>query len=593
MPTDQAMLTEAIAAARAGDKARAKDLLTRLLRIDKDYPEHWLWMSAVVETRQEQIYCLENLLRVDPGNPVARRGLILMGALTVDPKQVSPHTPRRKNPWEVTVLERPRGFRALLSNPALRLPLVLLAGLLSIAMIAAGVVGVRQMLPPTPTPDFGATAAAVGQVITLTPSPTVSPTATPKVQLPTPTPARPTPLALLLEATYTPTPLYVNTPHPETEAFRLGMNAQLRGDWPAVINFMQQAIEISPDAADAYYYLGNAYLAMDDPALALEAFQNALLVDSQFGPAHLGWALARLALNPAAEVDEDFERAIALSADFGPAYLERARHRIANAQYEAAARDLDFAETLLPDSPLVPYLRAVIAFDQGEPEAALPLAEAAHEGDFTHLPTYRLLGEIHLALGDPAAAIQWLQTYLLYQPGEFDAMLLLADAHAESGSLQEAIGMYDQLLRLHRTDPDLYLGRGLVFLELGDATAALDDLNQANRLRRNDFEIMLSLGRALIAAGDPGDAYIQLLETFALAETEEELALAYFYRGWSLALIVENGDESSRPAAVRDLEAAVARADVLPPDLMEIAQTLLAALSGDAGNTPAPPDSAL
>ena len=56
--SDDRMLDEAIAAAREGDRTRARDLLTRLLRTDQSNPEYWLWMSSIVDSPKEKIYCL-------------------------------------------------------------------------------------------------------------------------------------------------------------------------------------------------------------------------------------------------------------------------------------------------------------------------------------------------------------------------------------------------------------------------------------------------------------------------------------------------------------------------------------------------------
>ncbi|NJN44252.1 MAG: hypothetical protein HC806_05710 [Anaerolineae bacterium] len=94
----ETMFQEAVKAAREGDKVRARDLLTRLLRVTKNNPEYWLWMSGVVETRQEQLFCLQNLLQLDPKNEIARRGMIMMGetpAENVVP--VPPHRPKNGN----------------------------------------------------------------------------------------------------------------------------------------------------------------------------------------------------------------------------------------------------------------------------------------------------------------------------------------------------------------------------------------------------------------------------------------------------------------------------------------------------------------
>ena len=42
-----------------GDKAAAKILLARLLKMNPKNVKYWLWMSAAVETREEQVYCLQ------------------------------------------------------------------------------------------------------------------------------------------------------------------------------------------------------------------------------------------------------------------------------------------------------------------------------------------------------------------------------------------------------------------------------------------------------------------------------------------------------------------------------------------------------
>lgn len=587
MPTDQAMLDEAISAARAGDKIRARDLLTRLLRIDKDYPEHWLWMSAVVETRQEQIYCLQNLLRVDPESVVARRGLIMMGALEAKPKDVNPVPPHRRQAWSTAELEleRPRGLKALMANSFLKAAVYLTAGILAIALIAAGVVGLAGRLPAPPTPNFAQTAAAVGSVITLTPTLTPTATETPEFPTETPTPNAATPLAFYLDATYTPTPLFVDTPHPETQAFRLGLTARLRGDWDAVIDYMGQALEIAPAAADVYYYLGDAYLQLDDPGPALDAFEQALLIDPSFGAAHLGKALAQLALNPAEDVTGDFQAAVEFAPDFDLVYLERARYYVSAGNYTAAAADLDQAAALNPESPLIPYLRAIIFQAQGDFDAALEFASRAHAGDFTHLPTYLLIGEIHLSMDDPISARTWLETYVRYRENDPAGLNPLARSYSGTGEYGKALEIYDSLIQNGLADAGTYYGRGLAHLELGQPQAALSDLNQATRLRRNDFDINLALGRALLDLDDPGDAYVQFDNTFALAETDRQLAFIHFYRGLALNVIVENGDASSAPAAVRDLKAALILSEHLPPGLVAAAETMLAELNG---GTPAP-----
>ena len=61
----------------------------------------------------------------------------------------------------------------------------------------------------------------------------------------------PTPLAFFLDSTYTPTPIYVDTPHPLTEDYRSAMNAYRKGNWDGVIQFMEGLLGADPEAVDA------------------------------------------------------------------------------------------------------------------------------------------------------------------------------------------------------------------------------------------------------------------------------------------------------------------------------------------------------
>ena len=100
---EDVMLQEAVQAIRQGQRARARDLLTRLLRANQRNAEYWLWMSSVVKTPKEQVYCLQSVLRLDPDNQAARRGMVTLGALPPDVSLAPVPPPRRQ--WVVEVQE--------------------------------------------------------------------------------------------------------------------------------------------------------------------------------------------------------------------------------------------------------------------------------------------------------------------------------------------------------------------------------------------------------------------------------------------------------------------------------------------------------
>lgn len=74
-----AMVREGISAVRAGKKEDARILLMRAVDIDQFNEQAWLWLSAVVESEDEQRICLENVVQINPSNDRAREGLKMLG----------------------------------------------------------------------------------------------------------------------------------------------------------------------------------------------------------------------------------------------------------------------------------------------------------------------------------------------------------------------------------------------------------------------------------------------------------------------------------------------------------------------------------
>ena len=72
---EQALLKQGIAAAKEGRNAEAWRLLDQALRQNQRNELAWLWLSRVVDSQEQQIKCLENVLAINPHNTVARETL--------------------------------------------------------------------------------------------------------------------------------------------------------------------------------------------------------------------------------------------------------------------------------------------------------------------------------------------------------------------------------------------------------------------------------------------------------------------------------------------------------------------------------------
>lgn len=83
-------LREGIAAIKGGDKETGRHLLEQIVEANPLHEQAWLWLSAAVDSREERIICLENVLTINPDSELARSGLEKLGAQRDKPSLAPP-----------------------------------------------------------------------------------------------------------------------------------------------------------------------------------------------------------------------------------------------------------------------------------------------------------------------------------------------------------------------------------------------------------------------------------------------------------------------------------------------------------------------
>ena len=102
-----AMVRAGIDAYRSGNKIEARALLEKAIELDDYNEQAWLWLSAVVETPEEQQTCLENVLVINPDSTRARQGLKMLG---VDPDAGGGSEGLGQSPFTDTNFDASSGF---------------------------------------------------------------------------------------------------------------------------------------------------------------------------------------------------------------------------------------------------------------------------------------------------------------------------------------------------------------------------------------------------------------------------------------------------------------------------------------------------
>ncbi len=596
----ESMFKEAVQAVRAGQRRRARDLLTRLLKTDGDNVDYWVWLSAAVETEKEQIYCLQKALALDPNSIHARRGLVMLGAMapeqanlpaapTLD--ELAPNFPARqaathmRQAWAST---RVRSL-AVVAVSVLALGALIVwvgTGLLP-RLFPAAAVSVVTVTPaptatatPSETPSPTASSSAPGLVPTCPPPATVSPALSLAEQLCLPdigpTSAVPTE--------------QVSPPEEAYQAMRAGY---LDRNWDRVLQNAEQAIELYPESAYPYFYLAEAQRNSGNTRSLTEADRNyslALERNRGFAPAYVGRALTRLALpSGRRRAFDDLQQAIESTPPYLPAYTTRADLYLSLGETAQAISDLEAARVLAPREPSVLAMLSLAYSLAGQTQNARTTADEALALNPASVIALFARGRSQIEAQDYDGARESLRLALPYllDPGAFatyfpatvaqglgdglqaEAVLTMGIAQARLGETESASLLFDQALTLRSGLPAALVERGELRLQAEVFDLAREDFNTAiGALDRNVVENPLLIrayignGQALLASNLPQGAVSNFqaalrgapdnvtaligLGESALASKDYRTALDAFNRALPLAV-----DEDAQAAVLR------------------------------------------
>jgi len=91
-PSLEEMLARGIAAVKAGQRQEAQEWLVNLLQIDRYNEQAWLWLSGAAEDDQDRLDCLQEVLKINPTNQFALRGLAALRAKGIGPPTMPSET---------------------------------------------------------------------------------------------------------------------------------------------------------------------------------------------------------------------------------------------------------------------------------------------------------------------------------------------------------------------------------------------------------------------------------------------------------------------------------------------------------------------
>ena len=266
-------------------------------------------------------------------------------------------------------------------------------------------------------------------------------------------------------------------------------------DTSAAIKYLREAERVyitlnktTPELLHAiYYYLGDAYLSLNQPEEAQNAFENSLQIRNN---AIVHWGLGKIALATEPETAiKHLQDALKLNPNARNTHysLMMAYSKIGN------NRQAQLHKT---------------AFEQGSTELSIPDKLMQAVGDLRDSPAaLRARGDTALFLyGDYPTAIKLYSNALKHSPNDPSLHLNLGLAKFRMGLVQAASAHFNDTLAIDPAHSRAITGLGLIALSKDDMPGALSHLQRAVEIEPNSREIRQTYVNTLLQNNDPAAA---------------------------------------------------------------------------------------
>jgi tetratricopeptide (TPR) repeat protein len=144
-----------------------------------------------------------------------------------------------------------------------------------------------------------------------------------------------------------------------------------KGDYQGAIQALNQALQINPNYAEAYFSRGNARNELGDKQGAIADFDQALRINPNLAEAYYNRGLARYGLEDKKGAIADFDQALRINPNLAEAYNNRGIVRKELGDKQGAIADYDQALRINPNLALAYRNRGNVRNELGDKQGAL------------------------------------------------------------------------------------------------------------------------------------------------------------------------------------------------------------------------------
>jgi cellulose synthase operon protein C len=340
-----------------------------------------------------------------------------------------------------------------------------------------------------------------------------------------------------------------------------------------------RAVALAPNLPEVQYQKGAMLHVQGDLRGALQAYDTTL----QREPAHVEARVARAGLYLDLGQQADAAKDIAEIQRLAPreprgAYLRALLAEKDNKPADARAALRDVVDLIDPVPidfiryrPQVLMLNGMAHFALNQPEKAKPYLEIFQRSQ-SNSPATKLLAQIYLSEGNVGRGIEVLEAYTKAQPGDSQALTLLAAAHMSQGRHARASTLMQDALKT-KDAPELRTALGLSMIGAGQVGNAVAELETAYKRAPDQTRAGAALVGLYLRGG-------QVAKAVAVAESlvkQQPNNPSYFN-----LLGMAQGQAGKMPQAKAAFEQAVKLDDTLLSAQLNLAKVEVASKAYDA-----------
>jgi tetratricopeptide (TPR) repeat protein len=274
------------------------------------------------------------------------------------------------------------------------------------------------------------------------------------------------------------------------------------------ITHFQEALQIKPDYAQAWYNLGNALLQKGQVDEAITHFQKALQIKPDYAGAYNNLGYALLQKGQGDEAIAHFQEALQIKPDYAQARYNLGYALLQKGQGDEAIAYFQEALQIKPDYAEAWYNLGYALFQKGQVDEAIAHYQKALQIKPDDAEAHNNLGNALLQKGQVDEAIAHYQKALQIKPDDAEAHNNLGCVLLQRGQVDEAIVHYQKALQIKPDNAKAHNNLGSALLIKGQVDEAIAHYQKALQIKSDDAEVHNNLGYILLQKGKVDEATV-------------------------------------------------------------------------------------